>query len=91
MLAQSWEKVVRYDLLPSPSLQNKLERTLYIQVGSSIPPSLQSHLECPILIFCSSYNVGLSELLSELLESVYKTKKDMVGVISSDDFLSQES
>ena len=36
---------------------------------------------------CSSYNVGLSEILSELPEGVYKVKKDKVGLISSDDFL----
>ena len=41
----------------------------------------------PVVAGCSSYNVGLSEILSELLEGVYKTKEDKVGVISSDDFL----
>ena len=41
----------------------------------------------PVVAGCSSYNVGMSELLSELLEAVYKAKEDKVGVISSDDFL----
>ena len=43
----------------------------------------------PVVSGCSSYNVGLSELCSEVLEAVFKSMKNKVGVISSDDFLAK--
>ena len=41
----------------------------------------------PVVAGCSAYNSGLSELLSELLEGVFKSIEGGVGVISSEDFL----
>ena len=41
----------------------------------------------PVVAGCSAYNSGLSELLSELLEGVFKSMEGEVGVISSEDFL----
>ena len=43
----------------------------------------------PVVSGCSSYNRGLSEILSELLEAVLKDIKGGVTVISSDDLLSR--
>ena len=41
----------------------------------------------PVVAGCSAYNAGLSELLSELLEGIFKAMEGGVGVISSEDFL----
>ena len=41
----------------------------------------------PVVAGCSAYNSGLSELLSELLEGVFKSMEGGVGVISFEDFL----
>merc|ERR1711954_37687 len=41
----------------------------------------------PVVAGCSAYNAGLSELLSELLEGVFKAMEGGVGVVSSKDFL----
>ena len=43
----------------------------------------------PVVSGCSSYNVGMSELCSEVLEATFKNMRERVGVISSDDFLSK--
>ena len=43
----------------------------------------------PVVSGCSSYNVGMSELCSEVLEAVFKGMQEKVGVISSDDFLAK--
>ena len=43
----------------------------------------------PVVSGCTSYNVGMSELCSEVLEATFKSMKEKVGVISSDDFLSK--
>ena len=43
----------------------------------------------PVVTGCSSYNVGMSELCSEVLEGVFKNMKQKVGMISLEDLLSR--
>ena len=42
----------------------------------------------PVVSGCIAYNAGLSEMVSEILEVVFRAKKYRIGVLSSEDFLS---
>ena len=47
------------------------------------------HKTRPVVCGCSSYNVRVLEMISKVLEAVYKPKADKVGVISTEDLLAK--